>query len=198
MLVRKNFAVLLVGAAVIAMPVFSQETPGHNEASVQAFGAFVKSTTDNGVQQGATNSGGILASYRFLLNERNGIELNYGTALNTQTYGFVNGTTGLNARSHEATAAYVLRFPMRRVTPFVLAGGGALVFDPNNAFAGNAQARPAFLYGGGADFHVTNRVFVRAGYRGLLYNSPNFDIPALNVDRLTHRAEPFAGIGFRF
>ena len=95
MLIRKNFAVLLVGAAVIAMPAFSQEAPGRNEASVQAFGAFVKSTTDNGVQQGATNSGGILASYRFLLNDRNGIELNYGTALNTQTYGFVNGTTTL-------------------------------------------------------------------------------------------------------
>jgi len=41
-------------------------------------------------------------------------------------------------------------------------------------------------------------VFFRAGYRGLLYNSPNFDVPALNVDRLTHRAEPFGGIGYRF
>ena len=198
MLVRKNCAVLLVGAALISMPAFSQEAPGRNEASVQAFGAFVKSTTDNGVQQGATNSGGVLASYRFLLNDRNGIELNYGYALNTQTYGFVNGTTGLNARSHEATAAYVLRFPMRRLTPFVLAGGGALVFDPNNAFAGNAQARPAFLYGGGADFHVTSRVFVRAGYRGLVYNSPTLGASTVAAELLTHRAEPSAGFGFRF
>jgi len=198
MLVRKNFAVFLVGTALIAIPAFSQEGPGRNEAAVQAFGAFVKSTTDNGVQQGATNSGGILASYRYLLNNRNGVELNYGYALNTQTYGFANGSSGFSARSHEATAAYVLRFPMQRITPFVLAGGGALVFDPNNTNAGNTQARAAFLYGGGADVRLTNRVFFRAGYRGLVYNSPNFDVPALNVDRLTHRAEPFGGIGFRF
>jgi len=64
--------------------------------------------------------------------------------------------------------------------------------------AANMQARAAFLYGGGADFNITNRVFFRAGYRGLVYNSPNFDVPALNVDRLTHRAEPFGGIGYRF
>lgn len=198
MLVRKNFAALLLGGALISLPAFSQETPGRNEASVQALGAFVKSTTDNGVQQGATNSGGILASYRFLFNDRNGVELNYGYALNTQTYGLASGATGLNARSHEATAAYVLRFPMRRFTPFVLAGGGALVFDPNNAIAGNTQARAAFLYGGGADIRLTNRVFVRAGYRGLVYNSPNFDVPELNIDRLTHRAEPFGGIGIHF
>ena len=41
------------------MPAFSQEA-GRSEASVQAFGSWVKSTTDNGVQQGATNSGGVL------------------------------------------------------------------------------------------------------------------------------------------
>jgi outer membrane immunogenic protein len=198
MLRTKSFAALLAAAGLVALPAFSQESPGRQEASVQAFGSFVKSTTDNGVQQSATNSGGILGSYRFFFNDHNGVELNYGYSLNTQNYALAAGTTGLNAYSHEATAAYVLRFPMRRFTPFVLAGAGALVFDPNNVPSANTQARAAFLYGGGADFHITSRVFVRAGYRGLVYNSPNFDVPALNVDRLTHRAEPFGGIGYRF
>jgi opacity protein-like surface antigen len=198
MLRTKNFAAVLAAAGLLALPAFSQETPGRQEASVQAFGSFVKSTTDNGVQQGATNSGGILGSYRYFFNNRNGVELNYGYTLNTQNYALASGTAGLNARSHEATAAYVLRFPMRRFTPFVLAGAGALVFDPNDVPSANTQARAAFLYGGGADFNITNRVFFRAGYRGLVYNSPNFDVPALNVDRLTHRAEPFGGIGYRF
>ena len=194
----KSFATLVAAAGLLALPAFSQESPGRQEASVQAFGSFVKSTTDNGVQQSATNSGGVLGSYRFFFNDHNGVELNYGYALNTQNYALSTGTTGLNAYSHEATAAYVLRFPKRRFTPFVLAGVGALVFDPNNVASANTQARAAFLYGGGADFHVTNHVFVRAGYRGLLYNSPTFDVPALNSDRLTHRAEPFGGIGYRF
>jgi opacity protein-like surface antigen len=199
MLRTKSFAVVLAAAGLLALPAFSQETPARQDATVQAFGSFVKSTTDdNGVQQNATNSGGILGSYRFFFNDHHGVELNYGYTLNTQNYALAAGTTGLNAYSHEATAAYVLRFPKRHFTPFVLAGAGALVFDPNNVPSANMQARPAFLYGGGADINITNRLFFRAGYRGLLYNSPNFEVPALNVDRLTHRAEPFGGIGYRF
>ncbi len=198
MLRTKSFAAFLAAAGLLALPAFSQETPARQDASVQAFGSFVKSTTDNGVEQKATNSGGILGSYRFFFNDHHGVELNYGYTLNTQNYALAAGTTGLNAYSHEATAAYVLRFPKRHFTPFVLAGAGALVFDPNNVPSANTQARPAFLYGGGADINITNRLFFRAGYRGLLYNSPNFEVPALNVDRLTHRAEPFGGIGYRF
>jgi len=42
------------------------ESPAYkNEASVQAFGSFVKTTTSNGVDQSATNSGGVLARHRF-------------------------------------------------------------------------------------------------------------------------------------
>jgi opacity protein-like surface antigen len=198
MLRTKSFAAVLAAAGLLALPAFSQETPARQDATVQAFGSFVKSTTENGVEQNATNSGGILGSYRYFFNDHHGVELNYGYTLNTQNYALAAGATGVNAYSHEATAAYVLRFPVRRFTPFVLAGAGALVFDPNNVPSASTQARAAFLYGGGADFHVTNRVFIRAGYRGLVYNSPNFDVPALNVDRLTHRAEPFGGIGYRF
>src|SRR5262249_43893414 len=163
------------------------------DATVQAFGSFVKSTNDNGVPQSATNSGGILATYRYNFSQHHGVELNYGYALNTQTYGLSGGTAGLSSFTHETTAAYVFRLPHRRITPFALAGAGAIVFDPNNVPGANTQARAAFVYGAGADINVTNRVFIRAGYRGLVYNSPNFDIPALNVDRVTHRAEPFGG-----
>jgi opacity protein-like surface antigen len=198
MLRTKSFAAVMAAAGLLALPAFSQESPARQDASVQAFGSFVKSTTDNGVEQKATNSGGILGSYRYFFNDHHGVELNYGYTLNTQNYALAAGTTGLNAYSHEATAAYVLRFPKRHFTPFVLAGAGALVFDPKDATFANTQARPAFLYGGGADINITNRLFLRAGYRGLLYNSPNFEVPALNVDRLTHRAEPFGGIGYRF
>ena len=55
------------------------------------------------------------------------------------------------------------------------------------------------MYGGGGDFNVTGRIFVRAEYRGLVYNSPTFDLaPAVGTDRATHRAEPSIGFGYRF
>jgi opacity protein-like surface antigen len=200
MLQKKSLVGFVLGGALIALPAFAQEesTEYRSDATVQAFGSFVKSTVNNGVQQSATNSGGVLGSYRFFFNKNNGVELSYGYALNTQNYALASGTTGVNAHSHEATAAYVFRFPRKHWSPFALAGAGALVFDPKDVPGANAQARAAFVYGGGADFNLTSRLYFRAEYRGFVYNSPNFDIPALNVDRVTHRAEPSAGIGFRF
>ena len=200
MMKNKSVVALALGGALIALPALAQEEAARykSEVTVQGLGSFVKSTLDNGVRQGATNSGGVLGNYRFFFNKYNGVELTYGYALNTQNYALGRGTAGVNAHSHEATAAYLLKLPLKHWSPFVLAGAGGLVFDPKDVTSANAQARAAFVYGGGADFNFTNRVFFRAQYRGFVHNSPNFDIPALNVDRVTHRAEPSAGLGFRF
>ena len=198
MLKINSFATILLGGALAALPAFSQEA-GRSEASVQAFGSFVKSTTSNGVQQDATNSGGVLASYRFFFSNNHGVEVNYGYSLNTQNYGLAGGPLGIKADQHEVTAAYVYRHPLRHFTPFVEAGVGGLVFNPTDAPGASAQTRAAFVYGGGADFNVTKRVFLRAEYRGLVYNSPTFDLtPVLGADRVTHRAEPSIGFGYRF
>jgi opacity protein-like surface antigen len=187
-----------LGGALAALPTFSQES-GRSEATVQAFGSFVKSTTNNGVQQDATNSGGVLASYRFFFSNSHGVEVNYGYSLNTQSYGLAAGPLGVKSNQHEVTAAYVYRHALRHFTPFVEAGVGGLVFNPEEAPGASTQARAAFVYGGGADFNVTRRIFVRAEYRGLVYNSPTFDLaPALGADRVTHRAEPSIGFGYRF
>jgi opacity protein-like surface antigen len=193
-----SFAAIVLGGALVALPAFSQEG-GRSEATVQAFGSFVKSTTNNGVQQDATNSGGVLASYRFFFSNSHGVEVNYGYSLNTQIYGLATGPLGVKSNQHEVTAAYVYRHPLRHFTPFVEAGVGGLVFAPKDAPDISSQARAAFVYGGGADFNVTKRVFVRAEYRGLVYNSPTFDLtPLSGVDRVTHRAEPSIGFGYRF
>jgi len=194
---------LLVIAAVtmgITLPAFPQDEPtGRNDVTVQAFGSFVKSTTSNGVEQDATNSGGVLASYRFLFSSHNGVEVNYGYSLNTQNTGLAAGSIGVPAYSHEVSAAYVFRFERRRWSPFLLAGAAGLIFDPKDGPGINSQARAAFIYGGGADVKLTHHVFLRAEYRGFVYNSPSFNIPALQgTDRITHRAEPSIGFGYRF
>src|SRR5258708_22337078 len=192
-----SLAAILLGAALAALPAFSQEA-GRSEATVQAFGSFVKSTSDNGVQQGATNSGGVLASYRFFFSNSHGVEVNYGYSLNTQTYGLATGPLGVRSNQHEVTAAYVYRHPLRHFTPFVEAGVGGLVFDPTDATGASTQARAAFVYGGGADFNVTTRLFVRTEYRGLVYSSPTFDLtPALGTDRVTHPAAPSLRFWYR-
>jgi opacity protein-like surface antigen len=193
----KVFSVLF-GAALAMSPLFAQEesAPSKNEIAVQGFGSFTRSTFSNGVQQSAGDTGGVLASYRYFFNTHSGVELNYGFVSNTQTYGNI---AGFNNHSNEITADYVLRLPRGRWTPFVLAGTGAIVFDPANVPGAGTQARAAFVYGAGADFNLTKRVFMRAEYRGLVYNSPTFGFSALSgLDRVTHTAEPSLGFGYRF
>jgi opacity protein-like surface antigen len=187
--------------ASIALPAFSQEDglTNRNEVTVQAIGSFVKSTANNGVDQSATNSGGVLGTYRFFFNNYNGVEANYGYSSNTQTYGLPGGSLGINSYAHEVTAAYIFRYPLRHWTPFVLAGTGGLIFDPKDMPGIGSQSRTAFVYGGGADFSLSKHTFVRAEYRGFVYNSPTFGVPALaGTDRVTHRAEPSVGFGYRF
>ena len=191
----------LAGVVLTQSPAFSQEgtTAYRSDVSVQALGSFVKSTSQNGVDQSATNSGGVLASYRFFLDRHNGVEVNYGYARNTQSYGLTGGAFGVGTDTHEISANYVLRFPGRRITPFALAGAGALVFDPIGTPGATLQNRAAFIYGGGADVKLTNHLFMRAEYRGFVYNSPTYDSVALNgFDRTTHRAEPSIGFGYTF
>src|ERR1700694_4081020 len=142
MLNKNSLAVILLGGALATVPAFAQE--GYrSEASVQAFGSFVKSTDNNGVRQGATNSGGVLGSYRFFLTNNHGVEVNYGYSRNTQTFGLATGPFGVKSDQHEVTAAYVYRHPLRHFTPFVEAGVGGLLFQPTDLPGVSTQARAA-------------------------------------------------------
>lgn len=198
---QKNLLTMLVaGAASVALPAYAQsEESGRQDVAVQAFGSFVTTTTQNGINNSATNSGGVLASYRFFFSEHHGVEANYGYALNTQSYGSPAGAVGVKTNSHEVSGAYVFRMPLRNVTPFALAGVGALVFDPTDFAGASSQTRAGFVYGGGADINLSHHIFMRAEYRGFVYNSPTYDIPAFaGLDRVTHRAEPSIGFGYKF
>src|SRR5437868_14627754 len=107
---KKNIVfTALMGTALSSVGLLAQEAApaGKSEASVQALGSFVKTTTSNGVPQSATNSGGVLASYRYFFNQNHGAELNHGYALNTQSYGLSNGVIGLPVNSHDVSADYV-------------------------------------------------------------------------------------------
>ena len=194
---KSRLAALTITTALTSLTVFAQEdyTRLKSEASVQVLGSFVKRTTENGVDQGATDRAGVLGTYRYYFSRHHGVEANYSWTSNAQKYtGF-----GVDTNSHEISAAYVFRMPMKRWSPFVLAGAGALIFDPQNVAGANTQTRAAFVYGGGADINLTDHLFVRGEYRGFVYSSPTYDLSALNgLDRVRHRAEPSIGFGWRF
>jgi hypothetical protein len=67
----------------VALPVYAQSEGGRGpmDVAVQGFGSFVSTTTPNGTDNTATNSGGVLASYRYFFSAHHGVEANYGYAL---------------------------------------------------------------------------------------------------------------------
>jgi len=193
-----SFLMLFAASVILALPAYSQEG-FKSEITAQGMGSFVKETTDSGVKQTTTKTGGFLGGYRFYFTQHLGAEINYGYTLNTQNYTLTTGITGIKSYSHETTGALVYRVPFKRFSVFGLAGAGAIVFNPKDMHGVDYQARAAFVYGGGADYNLTHRLFLRAEYRGLIYKSPTYDIAALaGSDRTTHRAEPSMGLGFRF
>jgi opacity protein-like surface antigen len=197
---RFSLAGILITGTLAALPAFCQDANSYlkSEATVQEFGSFLKSTTSDGVRQSDTNSGGILANYRYFFTKNLGAEVDYGWTRDTQSYRLPTGPFGVKSDQHEVFAAGVYRHQVGSLMTFVEAGAGGLVFAPVNSLY-STQARAAFVYGGGADFNVTRRVFVRAQYRGLIYNSPTFDLlPLKGIDRYVHRAEPSIGFGYRF
>jgi len=193
-----SVALFLGGSAV------AQES--RSEIGLEGSGFFTTDTTGQGTTERSTNTGGFLVGYRYSFNRWLAAEAVYGYDRNTQQYFAPAGFSGVQANIHQATGGFVFRLPTParyRISPYLLAEGGALVFDPTgNSFgtvaAAQRQATGVFAYGGGADFPLFRHVALRVEYRGLLYSAPDFGLSTLNNNTVTHTAEPSAGIVFRF
>jgi opacity protein-like surface antigen len=199
---QKMMIIVVGGVAALALPAFAQseENVSKQDISVQAFGSFLKTNTQNGVENKSDDSAGVLGTYRYFFSDHQGVEADYGFTQNYQYYGQPGSFAGVKIYSNEISGAYLFRMPTgKRITPFALAGAGALVFDPHNFAGADTQTRAAGIYGAGADINLSSHVFLRAEYRGLIYNSPTYGLAAFSgFDRVTHRAEPSVGFGYRF
>jgi opacity protein-like surface antigen len=198
-------------AGLVSLGLFSagiQAQEGiRNEATISATGSFEQSTNGNGIHQSANDSAGVLFTYRYFLTNHQGLELDYGFSRFNQQYGSLNAAApfslGVPANTNEATASYVYRRGIgHRLSPFVTAGTGALVFVPDSFTAGGTTgstfATPDFVYGAGADLAVSRRVSLRLGYRGHVFEAPDFGVPGIKTGSVTHMAEPFGGLSLHF
>jgi opacity protein-like surface antigen len=197
----------LLGAVLLLALSASAQEDGfmRHELAVQGTGFFTKDSPQNGTLQHSTNTGGFLVNYRFHINGWLAAEASYGYDRNTQENFTPSGDFGIQANVYQATGALVADIPVTfaRMRPYVLAGAGALVFDPTGKTKGlvsgaQRQARPAFVYGGGVDYRLVRHVALRLEYRGLVYDRPDFGIAALSSSVITHTAQPSAGLVFHF
>ncbi len=203
-MIRKIVVASVLGFLVSASGAAAQERRWQ-EIGIQGTGFFTKDSSGNGINQHATDTGGFLLSYRYHFNRWLAADASYGYARNTQQNFASSGPFSVQANVHQATGALVVTAPRRifRLNPFVLAGAGALIFDPTGNAGGfvsgaQSQSRAAFVYGGGADYELSKHFTLRAEYRGFVYERPDFDLAALHSGATAHTAQPSAGIVFRF
>jgi opacity protein-like surface antigen len=193
-----------VGVLLYASTALAQERRWQ-EVGIQGTGFFTKDSNGNGLNQHATDTGGLLVNYRYHFNRWLAAEAAYGYARNTQQNFSPTGVANVQANAHQTTGALVVTVPKRvfGLSPYVLAGAGALTFDPTGnsgaAVSGvSSQARAAFVYGGGVDYYLVKHVSLRAEYRGLVYERPDFGLATLHSGATAHTAQPSAGLVFRF
>jgi hypothetical protein len=134
----KRLTELAIILVLFGISSWAQEV--RNEVTVQGSGFFNKQTTGSGITNQPTNSGGVMAGYRFNLKNWLAVEGDYDYFRNGQKFLTSSGTTFISMNVHAATGTAILKLPsfkmpfnipgVKIVFPFVLAGGGAMFFAP--------------------------------------------------------------------
>jgi len=197
---RKSIVSVAAFLAFATTAMAQVEQP--HQITIQGTALVTKDTTLGSSSQHDTKSGGLLVGYSYQFNRWAGVEGNYGYTRNTQEYFGSIGQSSIQADVHEVTGSFVAHIPVHaaRIRPYALAGAGALIFDPTNGGINGAgrQTKATFVYGGGVNFDLTHNFGLRAEYRGLVYKIPDFTVNSLNLDKVTHLAQPSVGFFFRF
>jgi hypothetical protein len=189
----------------------------HSELSVQVMGVFTQNTNVRNLASNpgsirnhiVTNSAGVLVGYRYHINSWEALEGEWGYTQNGQRYytGSVPYGTGpatytLNSRMNDFDANEVITTPrlLGFFQPFILAGGGVVMFSPSDAnFPGaTRQTEGMWDYGAGFDFNI-DHLGARFEFRELNFKTPDFGLPnLLATHRTTHTASPSVGLIFTF
>jgi hypothetical protein len=143
-------AALAIVACMALLSLSAEAQEVRSEISVQGTGFFTKDSNGNGIENKATETGGLLIGYRYNITRWLAPEANYGYDRNTQ--GYIGSTSGrAQSNNHQITGSAVVKLPgFARIQPYALAGGGGLIFDPTGnaggTFAGATRRREALSF----------------------------------------------------
>jgi hypothetical protein len=103
-----ELAIILV---LFGISSWAQEV--RNEVTVQGSGFFNKQTTGSGITNEPTNSGGVMAGYRFNLKNWLAVEGDYDYFRNGQKFLTSSGTTFIPMNVHAATGTAIVKLPSK-------------------------------------------------------------------------------------
>jgi opacity protein-like surface antigen len=198
----RKAALLFVLLPLLAVAGFAQES--RQDASLSFTGLFPPYIYGNTVQQYPRYGWGALASYRYLLTPRSGLEANYqyGQYANKFITSFNN--IRIQTRLQEVSFAYVYNFTYRKFNPFVEAGVGGYLFTPipgsgTTDLDAKRTVKIGALYGAGIAYEISPSFDIRAEYRGVIAKAPNFTLSNYNANRwYPTLSEPSIGVAYHF
>ncbi len=212
---RERSVFMIAVVVILAVAAVAQES--RSSIGLEGTGLFTNSSSGTDafaspVSRHVDSTGGFLVSYRYRLWNWLSAEGDYGLANNSMQFSTSSGTFSGNAYMHQATAGFIVNLPAHarfRFSPYLLAEGGVLVFNPtsdgfrdasgfSSSPAAARQTKAAFVYGGGADFPIAKRWSLRGEYRGLVYHTPDYGVASFTTGTLAHTAQPSLGIVYRF
>src|SRR5207247_6786356 len=94
---------------------------------------YTEEAAGHAVRQRGTGTGGFLVGYRYRFNRWLSAEANYGFDRNTQQFFVPAGFASIRSDVHQTTGSLLVNLPhpaRLRLDPYVLAGAGALTFNP--------------------------------------------------------------------
>ena len=161
--------------------------------------------------QSATNAVGATGDLRIDFGHHSALEIavtvdrDSERFFNNPSFGSGGSLTRVQTNNAEIIGSYIFRLPSNEhLKPYFLLGGGMVRFSPNSAFttAGVPQtdSKPAFAYGLGSDFKMSEHVFLRLQYRGLIRSEPDFKLASepFGTGLKTHVAEPSIQVVYHF
>ena len=170
------------------------------EAAVSIFGQFTGTTNGNGIKDSPTDSLGTLATARQSFHPWLGYEVNYSYTRFSERYSTI--PFGVQNNVHEVSGAYLVQGPsFLGLQPFGAIGFGALIFLPTTVGGQkyHQQTRVPLLYEFGVNYPIiTSHLGLRLQYRGLSYETPDFDSPPLTTGTRRTTSEPTVGAYLRF
>src|SRR6267378_4390852 len=125
----------MLAGLIILLTLGAPAQENRSEISLQGTGFFTRDSSGQGVSRTTTDTGGFQVGYRYNINRWLAAEGNYGFDRNTQRYFGGFGESRVQAVTGDLVVK--LPLPIRRISPYALAGGGGLIFDPTGNSGGS-------------------------------------------------------------
>jgi outer membrane immunogenic protein len=198
---------MLLGTLLVCTAAVAHAQESRQDASVSFIGVFAPQVYGLSVHpMTTTDTGGFLASYRYMVTPRSALEANYTFAQNSIKYNAFSAGCQfceVNTRQQEVSFAYVYSRTYRKYNPFLEGGIGAELFTPildsgTHQFNTKGSTNIGGLFGGGLAYEINPSFDIRIEYRGFLMKAPDFGNPQLNTNRYYVLMTPSLGVAYHF